>query len=429
MITYHYFKIFQLFLFPALGGLLFGYDIGTASYIVPFLHQFYSTVLVGLVTSFPLIGATMTSIFIILYKKASRKEELLYAAVFYIVGALFQYSSIRQPLLIYLLFFGKFFYGIGIGFAMHSAPIYIAEMSPPHIRGLLISAKETFIVFGILLGYIVGYLIQDYIQYLFLSSIVFSITMLIGLMFIPESTRWLLFQNNYDAAYQSLYFYCKQDHEQLFDIIINNQSNSESLPNAQREATLWKPYMIVLVIILFQQITGQTSVLYYIQEIVNNPLVPIYIGILKLVATTLTALLVDRFGRRQLLLTGIFIMLLSLVMLSIFYAFLWNQTAFIVVLLCMYIIGYQIGFGPIAWILVSELFPLNNRAEAVSLAISLNFSTMFLITFVFPLELAYLKEFGTFTLFAILEFLAFLFVYFSLPETRGLSLEAIESLF
>lgn len=458
-IEYKSFAVFLIWIFPSLGGFLFGYDIGITSFIVDQLQSNKSGVswsnfiknssfLTSLVTSSSIGGALISIFFIFKFSDIiGRKKELIMSSFLYLIGSIIQVSSKYFDTFYGLVIFiiGRWIYGLGIGITMHGAPAYIAEMSPESIRGSLVTLKEAMIVLGILIGYIIGFLFKNINagwKYVCGIDIIFSVIMGLGMYFLPKSCRWLALQGNFKDSKKSIEFFVKSNSvEKTTDEIL---IECEKIKNSEKVINWYKKYYLQLVvgigIITFQQITGQPSILYYADKIFKdagiNSFATILTGMWKLITTLSTCFIVDRFGRRKFLLIGITTMLLALGFLSYCYYILEPNTVelnntkiFIIVSIFLYIGGYQIGFGPISWLLISEIFPLEVRGEAVAISVFANFFWNLLITFIFGIETKYIGSFFTFLIYFILNLLALLFVYKFLPETKGLSLENISRVF
>ncbi|KAH9701391.1 D-xylose-proton symporter-like 3 [Citrus sinensis] len=453
------------FLFPALGGLLFGYDIGATSGATISLQSpelsgttwfNLSAVQLGLVVSGSLYGALLGSILV--YSIADflgRKRELIIAAVLYALGAL---TTAYAPGLGVLLV-GRLLYGLGIGLAMHGAPLYIAETCPSQIRGTLISLKELFIVLGILLGYFVGSFQINAVggwRYMYGLSAPLALLMGIGMWSLPPSPRWLLLRAVQGKG--SLQEYKEQaisalgklrgrppgdklSERQIQDTLVSLKSSytdekSEGSFLEVFQGPNLKAFIIGGGLVLFQQITGQPSVLYYAGPILQSAgfsaaadatRVSVVIGVFKLVMTWIAVAKVDDLGRRPLLIGGVCGIALSLLLLSAYYKILGGFPLVAVASLLLYVGCYQISFGPISWLMVSEIFPLRTRGRGISLAVLTNFGSNAIVTFAFSPLKELLGAENIFLLFAAIAFLAVLFIVRTVPETKGLSLEEIES--
>ncbi|KAG6629169.1 hypothetical protein I3843_14G066400 [Carya illinoinensis] len=453
------------FLFPALGGLLFGYDIGATSGATIALQSpelsgttwfNLSAIQLGLVVSGSLYGALLGSLLV--YPIADflgRRRELITAAVLYTLGGL---TTAYAPALGVLLV-GRLLYGLGIGLAMHGAPLYIAETCPSQIRGTLVSLKELFIVLGILLGYFIGSFQIGVVggwRYMFGASAPIALIMGLGMWSLPPSPRWLLLravqgkgllQDYKEKAVLALSKLRgrppgdKLSERQIEDTYVSlksayaDQEPEGSFLEVFQGPSL-KAFLIGGGLVLFQQITGQPSVLYYAGPILQTAgfsaasdatRVSVVIGVFKFLMTSIAILKVDDLGRRPLLIGGVSGLALSLFLLSAYYKFLGGFPIVAVASLLLYVGCYQISFGPISWLMVSEIFPLRTRGRGISLAVLTNFGSNAIVTFAFAPLKDFLGAENLFLLFGAISLLSLLFVLLVVPETKGLSLEEIES--
>ncbi|XP_078438354.1 D-xylose-proton symporter-like 2 [Wolffia australiana] len=450
------------FLFPALGGLLYGYDIGATSGATISLESstlsgtsWYdlSTVEIGLQVSGSLYGALIGSCLAYAVTDfLGRRRELIFASVLYFLGAILTALAPSFPLLVV----GRLIFGIGIGLAMHAAPMYIAETSPSQIRGRLISLKELLIVFGMLLGYVASNLYVEKVggwRYMYASSSLFSLIMGIGMWWLPPSPRWLLLcaiqSNGNSEAVKGNAMSClcrlrgwprdSSSSEEINGIILElSHSQNENQAGFREifQGKCLKALIIGVGLVFFQQVTGQPSVLYYAATILKSAgfsaasdatRVSILLGLLKFLMTGVAVIAVDRLGRKPLLLGGVSGIVLSLLLLSSYYLVLNNAPLLAVVALLLYVGCYQLSFGPIGWLMISEIFPLRLRGRGLSIAVLVNFASNALVTFAFsPLEALV----GTGLLFAgfgVIGVLSLAFIFFLVPETKGLTLEEIEA--
>ncbi|CAO2821643.1 unnamed protein product [Amaranthus hypochondriacus] len=450
------------FLFPALGGLLFGYDIGATSSASVSLQSptlsgttWYdlSPVEVGLISSGSLYGALIGSV--LAFNVADflgRRKELIAASIIYLVGALITATGSNFV----VMMIGRFIYGIGIGLAMHAAPMYISETAPSDVRGRLISLKEFFIIIGMVIGYAIGSLLVDVIagwRYMYGLSSPISVLMAIGMWWLPDSPRWLLLcaiqgkGDKQELRENSIFCMCRLRGQsfrdtaaQQVDEIIAELSLAGELNNVSTIEMFRGKYLKALFIgcglVLFQQITGQPSVLYYAASILQSAgfsaasdatRVSILLGFFKLIMTGIAVSIVDQLGRRPLLLGGVSGMVLSLLFLGAYYTFLGDAPALAVVGLLLYVGCYQLSFGPISWLMISEILPLRVRGRGSSLAMLVNFGANALVTFAFSPLKDLLGAGDVFLMFGVITFLSLIFIFFIVPETKGLTLEEIEA--
>ncbi|KAJ3681886.1 hypothetical protein LUZ60_014459 [Juncus effusus] len=459
-------SVFLPFFFPALGGLLFGYDIGATSGATISLQSAelsgttwfsLSAVQLGLVVSGSLYGALAGSL--LAYPIADiigRRVELITASILYFAGGLV--TGFAPDLIILII--GRVIYGLGIGMAMHGAPLYIAETSPSKIRGTLISLKELFIVLGILLGYLIGSFNISSVggwRYMYGLSAPIAVIMGLGMFSLPSSPRWLLLraaqgkgsvEQLKDKAVKSLlklrglseenYEVEKEVEDTLVslkEVYSGDKEDEGSILEVFQGPSL-KAFVIGGGLVLFQQITGQPSVLYYAASILQSAgfsaasdaaRVSVVIGLFKLLMTGVAVAKADSLGRRVLLIGGVSGIVFSLFLLAAYYKVASGFPFLAVGALLLYVGSYQVSFGPISWLMVSEIFPLRTRGRGMSLAVFTNFGSNALVTFAFSPLTAILGPANIFILFGAIALVSLVFVLFYVPETKGLSLEEIES--
>ncbi|KAM7501865.1 hypothetical protein LguiB_000769 [Lonicera macranthoides] len=454
------------FLFPALGGLLFGFDIGATSSAAISLQSpklsgttwfNLSAIQLGFVVSGSLYGAVLGSLLIYpIADYIGRKLELILASLLYVLSGL---TTACAPGLGFLLF-GRLLYGLGIGVAMHAAPLYIAETCPSQIRGTLISLKELFIVLGMLMGYSVGSFWISSVggwRYMFGFSAPIALIMGLGMWSLPQSPRWLLLRavqgnkgSRQEYQEKAIFALCKLRGRPPGDKIYEKEIEDTlaSLKSVYTDKESEGSFMEVLQgpsfkaviigggLVLFQQMSGQPSVLYYAGSILQTAgfsaasdaaKVSVYIGVCKLLMTGVAVLKVDDLGRKPLLIGGVSGIAVSLFLLSAYYKFLQGFPFVAVASLLLCVSSYQISFGPISWLMVSEIFPIRTRGRGISLAVITNFGSHAIITFAFSPMQELLGATNLFFLFGLLTLVSLAFIVFIVPETKGLSLEEIES--
>lgn len=482
MSDYNLLSVLAVFAVPACGGLLFGYDIGATSFVVQQIidgdHsgvKWYKTLddniqLQGAITSASVLGALLASILVFkLSVSIGRKAELQIGSLLYLLGAIVEGISANNSWNanagLTVLMCGRIIYGLGIGFSMHGAPAYIGEMSPPHIRGFLMSLKEAAIVVGILAGYLIGYLLSNTDGgwgYTFGVAGIPAGMMFLGCSVLHESARWLYQDGQKEEALLSLkWVFPTTIAEQTLEEFKSQEEGNRAAQKAEaggddsegKEVTVWdqrfRPALIAGVGLVFlQQVTGQPSVLYYAAEIFDSAglssVATVAMAAFKLIMTMLAVVTVDKYGRKLLLYVGISVMLVSLITLAIAFSQMPEQSddpdsgssesisgtkIVVLVALFTYIGGYQIGFGPISWLLIAEVFPMEVRGQAVSLAVQTNFFWNVVTSYLFPLILDALGPAYTFGLFGVIDLMALYHVFANVPETKGLTLEEIEQLF
>ena len=372
--------------------------------------------------------------------RIGRRKTLVWGAILFIAG------SVVAPLSpnVYVLFVARALLGIAVGFTSVTAPVYVSELSPPQSRGMLIGLYQFALTLGIALADLVGYWFagpQGW-RLMFAFGLLPAVLFLFMVLTVPESPRWLFAQNRVAEAESVLKSYTDEAGTRLLleDIRVSLMTKME-----RRWSALWSPAVrgslfIAVGFMLLAPATGINAVVYYGPQIFtlagissNKSAIfaTLVVAITNVLATVIGLLLVDRAGRKPLLYVGIGGMTVALLVLSLCFH---NQAALgsslgIIATVCLmfYITCYAFSMGPIAWIIVSEVFPLRVRGRGVAAA-TLSFGTSnFLISLTF---LSLIKAAGnslTFAIFAAFCILTLIFVRFVIPETKGRELESISA--
>lgn len=448
---YAYYKVSSVVLFtavPWIADFLYGYDCGAISFAILQLQDDdlsgvtwgdnLSPSLIGMIVSAAASGAFAASSWIVYHQKQQQQQqqkaksvgyigELQVGALLYILGALLQVSSSflqHYVAAIAALILGRFAYGMGIGVSMHAAPAYLGEMAPSRIRGFILSMKEAANTMGVLSGYQIGQIfssVKGGWTKSFLISTLFAFTSLVISAFLPESSRWLLLHDKDEAAKGSLRFLYRdpQTVEAVYFKIKNHlmqrrQQDTKneplsSLSSQSKLTALFDPsnrraLTIGVGIIALQQLTGSPAMLAYastvFQEAGQASNSSVHMAMFQLFVTLVAVGLVDRSGRQLLLLLGCSAMSVALVVLIIAFD---RCDRAVLLAMFVYIGGFQLGFGPIAWLVVAEVFSNELREKATALCVQINFSTYGLVQFAVPVVTATVGFSGTFAVFAALS--------------------------
>jgi sugar porter (SP) family MFS transporter len=420
----------------AIGGLLFGFDTAVINGAIVFIKQQFalSDSQTEIAASSLLLGCVVgASVAAFTSDRYGRKRVLLGAA------ALFTVSSIGAALPQNLIQFAvaRLVGGVAIGIASTVSPLYIAEISPARSRGLLVSLNQLAIVSGILLSYSVNYLLTGVgpanWRWMFASAAVPSIGFLLTLLFIPESPRWLMQKGRREEAEHFLaQIVGAQAAAQETEAMRagNSEEGGELL-----DPTFRKALVVAILIALFSQFTGINTIIYY-GSIVFLEHVPrqtastalwanVIIGAINFVATIAGMLLIDRSGRKPLLMSAFAGMALSLVAVAAAIHF---QAAGTIVLIFVltYVGCFAVGVGTGTWVMMAEICPTRIRGRAMSVATVCLWCGTLLVTLTF---LSLVKMFtapGAFLLYAAVSIAAFVFIWRRVPETKGRTLEEIE---
>jgi len=433
----------------ATGGLLFGYDTGVISGALLFIRQDFdiSTFTEGIIVSFILVGA-MVGAFSggPLSDRIGRRSTTLIAAVIFGAGALIVAFAPVVPILV----LGRFVLGLGVGLASMIVPLYIAEISPPDRRGGLVSLNQLMITIGILLSYIVGVIfapIEGW-RWMFAVALIPALILFIGMFGLPESPRWLFNKGQIDRARQVLSRSVSPEEidRELREMeeIKRQESQQERVSFAELLAPFVRPALIIGVgLAIFQQVTGINTVIYYAPTILQNAgfseqgaLVAnaLGVGLVNVGFTILAVRIIDRVGRRPLLLIGLVGMTISLALLAIVFTMGGTNVGaglgiLATVCLGLYIASFAISLGPVFWLMISEIYPLRIRGTAMSVASIANWGSNFVVALLFPVLLAALGGATLFWVFAAIGIAAWIFIYFQVPETKNRTLEEIEASF
>jgi sugar porter (SP) family MFS transporter len=432
----------------ATGGLLFGYDTGVISGALLFIRQDFaplSPFVQGIIVSTLLIGAVVGALSGgPLSDRVGRRPTALLAAVIFGAGAL---AVALAPSVAFIIF-GRFLLGLGVGLASMIVPLYIAEIAPADRRGALVSLNQLMITIGILLSYIVGVIftpIEGW-RYMFGVALIPALILGIGMFMLPESPRWL-FEHGQIAKARTVLSRSRSPEE--VDREFQEMEEIKELEEEQARVSykeLLAPYVRPALIIgiglaIFQQITGINTVIYYAPTILQGAgfseggaiaATALGVGVVNVGFTILAVRIIDRAGRRPLLIIGLIGMIISLALLGLVFATGGAGGAaglLATVCLALYIASFAISLGPVFWLMISEIYPLRIRGTAMSVASIANWGSNWLVALTFPVLLATLGGAGSFWLFAVLGVVAWIFVYFRVPETKNRSLEEIEASF
>jgi sugar porter (SP) family MFS transporter len=425
----------------ALGGMLFGYDTGVISGAILFISKDFSLtqLQVEIVVSCVLIGALIGAMTGgILADRFGRRRVIIATATLFVGGAIVTALSPTFTLLIS----GRIIVGAAIGVASFTTPLYISEVSPVKIRGRLVSINQVALTSGIVISYLVDYALAD-IQgwrWMFGLAAIPAAILAVGMFWLPESPRWLVSRNLIDSARTVLERIrrTKEIGTELDDI----QSSLAVQSGGWRDlfTPLIRPALIVGVgLAILQQITGINTVIYYAPMIFEftgaksasaSILATIGVGVVNVAMTVVALLLVDRVGRRPLLLIGLTGMIIGLVVLGLAFQLpsLSGSLGWIAeISLMLYVGAFAIGLGPVFWLLISEIYPLKIRGVAMSVATSANWGANLFVALTFLTLIQATGRSSTFWIYGLVGIGAWLFTWFYVPETKGRSLEDIES--
>jgi len=433
--------IYVIAFVAALAGLLFGYDTGVISGAILFIKDQFNltSAIVERVVSAVLLGAVIGAAFSgAMADKLGRRRSIVLTAILFASGAIGSAFSPNVPTIIAC----RFLIGLAIGVASYVAPLYISEISPPDVRGALVSLNQLMITFGIVVSYLVDYMLtsgQNEWRWMFGLGVVPAIILLIGMIFLPESPRWLVSRGFIDRARAVL---TRTNKGKNADKEIENISKTVT-----EKGCCWKevfqpwvrPALLVgIFLAFFQQATGINTIIYYAPTIFEFAgfsshkvaiLATIGVGVVNVLMTIVAIWLLDKVGRKPLLYIGMAGMALSLVVLGVAFYLpsLSNLLKWIAVgSVLFYIASFAISLGPIFWLIIAEIYPLKIRGRAMSLATVANWGFNMLVAATFLTLTEKLGRPGTFWLFALISIIGIIYCYFYVPETKGHTLEQIE---
>jgi sugar porter (SP) family MFS transporter len=432
--------VLSLAAIAAIGGFLFGYDTGVISGALLLIKgdlgasTFEQSAIVGSLLLGAMAGAILSGY---LAGAIGRRPTKIISGCIFTVAAIW---SALSPT-VWVLIVARFVLGISVGTASFVSPMYIGELAPKKIRGGLVSFNQLMITSGILVAYIVDFALKDVTnnwRWMLGLGAIPGIALAVGMFLMPESPRWLVEHEREDDARDVL---CRaREHEDVdeeMDEIRDVAQESARVRDLLGKAV--RPMLIVgLGLAIFQQLVGINTVIYFAPTIFQLAGVStsaaigqtVFIGVTNVVFTIVAVLLLDKLGRRVFLLAGTAGLTVALVGLGLFFAvpsikanYGWLALASLIV----YIASFAVGLGPVFWLMIAEIFPLKIRSAAMSVCTVANWGFNFLVAFTFLQLISTAGKGGTFFVYAGLGVLALIFFAWKVPETKGRSLEEIES--
>ncbi|WP_459979634.1 sugar porter family MFS transporter [Paenibacillus sp. YK5] len=430
----------------ALGGLLFGFDTAVVSGAIGFMEQKFhlNDLQVGWAVSSLIIGCIVGAAASgVLSDSFGRKKVLIFAAILFIIGSIG--SAIPATFTGYIV--ARIIGGIGIGITSTLCPLYNAEIAPAKYRGRLVALNQLAIVTGIFLTYFVNlwiagsgdeaWQISTAWRWMFGVGAIPGFLFLVLLFFVPESPRWLIKQGRPVEALPILLRIHGEDlaRQEVLDIKESFKQESGSIRQ------LFNPGLRIALIVgvglaILQQITGINAIMYYAPEIfkatgagTNASLIQtILVGLINFLSTILALWLIDKVGRKVLLLVGSSLMTLCLLVIGL--AFHTGNTfgPVVLIFILLYVASFAISLGPVVWVIMSEIFPNRIRGKATAIAAMALWAADYVVSQSFPPLLSSAGPAITFWIFGAMSLFTFIFTWRIVPETKGKSLEEIESL-
>jgi sugar porter (SP) family MFS transporter len=424
-------------LIAALGGFLFGFETAVISGAEKTIQKLWSlsSFLQGFTVAASLIGTVLGSLIAsVPAQKFGRKKTLVAISILYLISAIGCASTYTWALFILFRFVG----GIAVGASSVAGPMYISEIAPARMRGRLAGSFQLMIVTGIFVAYLTNFLFANYgdsawrwmLGIMVVPALIFAIL----LRFVPESPRWLVL-NNRDAEAEKI-FKRLGETSALQIIREEHELSKHGIKEQLFNGNFNKPILFAVILAMFNQLSGINAILYYAPRIFEMAgfghseayLQPVYIGGANLLFTILAMSLIDKFGRKKLLLVGAVGMIIFLALTA--NAFASHDSGGKAVL--FYLIGFIAFFafsqGAVIWVFISEIFPNSVRSKGVSLGSFTHWIMAAIISWTFPIIVENIPNGGvySFIFYSFMMFLSLLFIWKVMPETKGRSLEDIQ---
>lgn len=425
----------------ALGGFLFGFDVAVISGAEQDIKRIWqlSDIMHGVAIGVALYGTVLGALLGgIPATRFGRKKTLLWIGIFYVVSAI---GSALAPGVYFFMAF-RVIGGLAIGASSVVAPMYISEIAPAKNRGKLVATFQFNIVFGILIAYFSNFLLQgiagdDSWRLMLGVAAIPALAYTVLVLFVPESPRWLMVhKGDYDTARKTLEVSDPEGVDEAIQALhksIGQEKQKESF-SVFFSKKYSMPIFLAIMIAFFNQLSGINAIIYYAPRVFELAgidkqaafLQSTGIGLVNLVFTMLGLYLIDKLGRKKLMLIGSIGYIISLV--SVALAFYNNLGGMIVpYLLFLFIAAHAIGQGTVIWVFISEIFPNNVRAFGQSLGATTHWTLAAIITTVFPILASRIGPAPIFAFFAFMMVLQLLWVIFIMPETKGVPLEELEA--
>jgi sugar porter (SP) family MFS transporter len=426
----------------ALGGLLFGYDTGVVSGALLFLHTSFGNVSSfdkELVTGLLLIGAAVGAFASgRLSDRIGRRPVILLTACVFVAGVL---GAAFSPEL-WVLIAMRFVIGLAVGSASMAVPLYISEVAPPRVRGALVSFNQLALTMGILIAFLVDYALSSSAAWrlMFGLAAIPAVLLFVGMLTQAESPVWLVTHGRMEEARRVLVRVRSKDHDvdgEIAEISALGQRTSSYRELLRPDVR--KVVVIGVLLAVFQQITGINTVIYYAPTLLHQAglgnsaslLANVGNGIVNVGMTVIAIWLIDKVGRRVLLIGGTIGMAVALFVVAATFAVSGNtlghtEAIVAVVSLAVYTGSFAIGLGPVFWLLISEIYPAQIRGKSMSIATIANWGANFVVAISFLTLLNTISNAGTFFLLGTLSLTAVAYFWKKVPETEGLTLEEIE---
>lgn len=434
-----YASIYYSTLIASIGGLMVGYSTVIISGALLVLDNTFGLIVeqqeivVSAAILFSILGCMLGGI---LCNLIGRKSTIMTAACIFFIASLFSLVAEQYTMIVV----SRSIMGLAGGMASMSVPLYVSEIVPYNIRGSSVCIVTLLFYLGVMLAYLIDNWFAGTGWRLTLGSpLIPTIFLFLGMCYMPETPQWLLGNNKTEKAVSAL-----GKLRRFVDIEWEIHCIKESSQfNVKRQSKLWgkghlRAITIGCGIAFFMEITGAHAIFYYIPTVLKTTglwsksaalTTAVLLGCISFLAALAAILVIDRIGRRKLLIYGTLLMIISLSSLGVVFYFTQDCDCYhglTVLLLFLFATGYVMGLGSVGWLLISEIFPLKYRSILMALSITIKWGVNFVVSRYFLSQLDYFGGTQTFWFYALVSVVCLLFVYFFVPETGGKSLEAIE---
>jgi sugar porter (SP) family MFS transporter len=428
--------------FAGLGGLLFGYDTGVIGGALPLMAKDFgwsSPFQRGVITSSLLLGAAVGALLAgRLTDRLGRRRMILGTAATFVVGIA---GASLAPGPVVLVAF-RVVIGMAVGAASVTVPLYIGEVAPPETRGGLVSLNQLAITVGILSSELVSYFLTSsgHWRWMVALAVIPSVVLGLGMLMQPESPAWLVEQGRDEDARAILRHARGRGWDVDAEVGEFRHVAEQRVGTRALADKAIRPALVVgVVLAIIQQVTGINTVIYYAPTLLESAGLgshaaiggTVIIGAINVILTVVAIRLLDRTGRRPLLLWGTLGMAVGLAVLGGTYIgqpsnLSTGHAVVALAALCLYVGSFAIGLGPVFWLLISEIYPLRFRGSAMSLAGIANWLANFVVAISYLSILAWIGETATFWTYAGISLVSYVFMRVRVPETKGRSLAEIE---
>ena len=430
----------------AAGGLLFGLHAGIMTGALDFVSQDFqaSVTQKGWIMGSMLAGAAVGALGASVISNAlGRKRSLLLSSLLFFIGALVACMAKNVETFIV----ARILLGLAIGIVSFVVPLYLSEISPQHIRGTVLASFQLMVTIGILVAYLINFAFSSTANWEWMLGVTMipAALMILSMLFLPESPRWMVSRGAMDAARTTLKRLSGSDTDAERELsTIHKALNQQSGPKVKGSALFFsngnfrRSVLLGILIQAMQQFAGINAVIYYAPKIfemanfqgTGTMVTTVIVGVVNLLATIVAVAFADRWGRKPILYAGFAIMAISMAVLGIIIHIGASNSALqiiAVLAVLIFIVGFAMSIGPLAWALCAEIQPTQGRDFGLGCSTITNWVCNMLIAAYFPLVLEEIGGPSTFAVLAIANAVFFFLTIILIPETKGVPLEEIEA--